>query len=206
MTIRKLTGYAKRTVHTMKRTVGKAARAVRKSPIVHDRRVWAASIIVILVTVFWALPAFAAKAPGQLGYGIKRAEEAIVSNLAPLSSWRDSLRLDFANERVLEAAYVADRDNQSTHRNQAKTAATINSLLSAYEDVYTARTVALNQKLSDNKKPSKAALQEYRIDAAGTYDELQLLRLQAPSTSQLAVLTSIDDTRQNLETVSDALG
>jgi hypothetical protein len=204
--IKKLTQHTKHSVHSTRRVARRATRIVRKSPIVHDHRIWVAGGVIVLLAVFWALPTFAAKAPGQLGYNIKRAEESIASNLAPLSSWRDSLKLDFANNRVFEAAYIANKANQSGHSNQAKTASTINNLLNTYEDVYEARTSALNQKLDDNKKLSKTALQKSQTSTADTYDELQLLRLQAPPTSQLAVLTSIDDTQQNLAAISDGLG
>jgi chromosome segregation ATPase len=180
--------------------------SISKSRHVKNPRTWAPMLILVLAIVFWALPTFVAKAPGQLGYGIKRSEEAVISNLAPLPSWRESLKLDFANNRVAEAAYVANQANQNGHSSQTKTAATINGLLGTYEDVYETRTATLNQKLKDNTKPSKANLLEYQTDAADTYDELQLLRLQAPSTSQLAVLTSIDDTQQNLAVLNDALG
>lgn len=189
--------------------IGSAKKQIKKaskSKYAKDKRVWAGATAVLVVLVVWVLPTFAAKAPGQLGYGIKRAEESLASNLAPLSSWRETLKLDFANNRVAEAAYVASQANQYSHSNQAKTAQTINGLLTTYEDVYQRRTAQLNQDLKDNKKPSKADLLEFQSEAADTYDELQLLRLQAPPTSQLAVLTSIDDTQQNIAVVSDALG
>jgi len=197
--------YIRKTKAVLKQTK-RQIKKISKSKYVKDRRIWSAALVVIVIIVFCALPAFAAKAPGQLGYEIKRAEESVASNLAPLSSWRESLRLDFANRRVVEAAYVADQARQNSHSNQAKMAATINNLLSTYENTYEARTTALNQRLNNNNKPSKAELQKFQAAAAGTYDDLQLLRLQAPSTSQLAVLVSIDDTQQNLATISDALG
>lgn len=188
------------------RTIKNKATRVSKSRYVRNPRIWIPELILVLAVIFWALPAFAAKAPGQLGYSIKRGEEAVISNLAPLPSWRDSLKLDFANNRIAEAAYVANQANQNNHSDQTKTAKTINDLLGTYEDVYETRTASLNQKLKDNKKPSKANLLGYQAYAADTYDELQLLRLQAPPTSQLAVLTSIDDTQQNLAALNDALG
>ncbi len=169
-----------------------------------DKRVWAAAILIL--AVFWVLPTFAAKAPDQLGYSIKRAEEAAASNLAPLGSWRNALRLEFANRRVAEAAYVANQANRSGHNNQAKTAATINGLLGSYEATYETQAAALNRNLDNNKRPSKASLLKFQADTARIYDDLQLLRLQAPSASQLAVLTSIDDTQQALAILSDGLG
>jgi len=171
-----------------------------------NKKLTAAIVITLMAVVFWVLPAHVAKAPGQLGYGIKRGEEALVSNLAPLSNWRDQLRLDFANNRVAEAAYVANRADQKSNSSQAKTAKTISGLLSTYEDVYENRTATLNQELTDGKKIPKTDAMEFQKDAADTYDELQLLRLQAPDAAQLAVLTSIDDTQQNLAALSDALG
>src|SRR5882672_7722104 len=92
---------------------------VSKSKYAKDKRVWAMAVAAITLVVFWALPTFAAKAPGQLGYGIKRGEESVVSNLAPLGSWRESLKLDFASNRVAEAAYMANQANQNSHSNQA---------------------------------------------------------------------------------------
>lgn len=194
--------YLKRAARSTKRH----ARRLSKSAYVHDRRAWAAAAIVILAVVFWALPTYAAKAPGQLGYAIKRAEESLASNLAPLPSWRDQLRLDFADNRVLEAGYVADHANQSPNKNPAKTTATINELLSSFENVYEVHTSGLNQKLTDNKKISKADANEFLKDAVGTYDELQLLRVQAPGGAQLSVLTSIDDVQQNIAALNDNLG
>ena len=187
-------------------TTEKEIQNLSHSKYAKGKRLWASVIVVVLASIFWALPAYAAKAPGQLGYGIKRFEESVAANLAPLSSWRDALKLDFANNRVAEAAYVADQANQNSHSKPAETAKTINDLLGSYEDEYEARTINLNQQIKDNKKPAKADLKEFQADAADTYDELQLLRLQAPSTSQLAVLTSIDDTQQNIATLGDALG
>src|SRR6266568_2913937 len=197
--------YVRKTKTVLKQTK-RQLKKISKSKYIRNKAIWTAALVAIVLVVFWVLPAFAAKAPSQLGYGIKRTEESIVSNLAPLSSWRESLRLDFANRRVVEAAYVANQASQNSHSNQTKTAATINNLLSAYENTYEARTAALSQKLNNNHKPSKVELQKFQTAAADTYDELQLLRLQAPSTSQLAVLISIDDTQQNLATISDALG
>ena len=179
---------------------------VSKSRYIRNPHIWIPALVLILAIIFWALPAFAAKAPGQLGYGIKRGEEAVISSLAPLPSWRESLRLDFANNRVTEAAYVANQADQNSHSKQAKTATTINNLLGTYEDVYEARTAALNQKLDSGKKLPKADLLGAQRNVVDTYDNLQLLRLQAPPASQLAVLTSIDDAQQNLAVLSDALG
>ncbi len=204
--IKKLKHDASRVARITKRKVGRVARKFYKSSAVHDRRVLIASSIAVLIVIFWALPTFAAKAPGQLGYGIKRFEESVAVALTPIEGRREALKLGFANRRVYEAVYVADQANQNSRSKSAETAKTINDLLGTYEDVYEARTTELNQKLKDNKKPAKADLKEYQTDAADTYDELQLLRLQAPPTSQLAVLTSIDDTQQNLAAVSDALG
>jgi DNA repair exonuclease SbcCD ATPase subunit len=193
---------SKQTVRFLKR----GARKLRKSAYTRDRKVWAGAALVLLVAVFWALPTYAAKAPGQLGYGIKRGEEVLIANLAPLPSWREDFRLEFANNRVLEAAYVADHANQSHANNPVKTAATINGLLGTFENVYEARTASLNQKLTDRKKISKADATEFRKDAIGTYDELQLLRVQAPGGAQLAVLTSINDVQQNIAALNDNLG
>ena len=181
-------------------------RKVGKSKYAKDKKVWLATVIAVLAVVFWLLPAYGAKAPGQLGYAIKRGEEFLVSNLAPLSSWRDSLHLDFANNRVFEVAYVANQADKNSRSDQAKTAATINNLLETYEKVYQARTAALNQKLTDGKKSSKADLLGAQKNAVTTYDDLQLLRLQAPDGAQLAVLGAIDDTQRHLATLNDALG
>src|SRR6266702_6269585 len=146
--------YIRKTKTALKKTK-RQLRKISKSRYIKDKRIWTVALVAIVLAVFWVLPAFAAKAPGQVGYGIKRAEESIASNLAPLSSWRDSLRLNFANRRVAEAAYVANQANQNSHSNQTKTAATITNLLNTYEDVYEVRTATLNQELSNNKKPSK---------------------------------------------------
>ena len=192
----------KKAAHATKRHLHKLHKFVNA----HHQKVWIGVVIVVLAAVFWALPTYAAKAPGQLGYAIKRGEEALASNLAPLPSWRDQLRLDFADNRVAEAAYVADQANQNATANQTKTAATINSLLGTYEQVYEARTTTLNQKLADHKKIPKADAMEFQRDDVDTYDDLQLLRLQAPPEAQLAVLTSIDDTQTNIAALGDALG
>ncbi|MGC1176996.1 MAG: hypothetical protein WA843_02900 [Candidatus Saccharimonadales bacterium] len=196
-------------IHKTKTSLGRAQRQLKKisrSKYAHDRRVWVATTIIVLAVIFWALPTYAARAPGQLGYGIKRGEEFLASNLAPLPSWRDQLRLDFADNRVIEAGYVADRANQNPTSNPTKTATTINELLGSFENIYEIRTSSLNQKLTDNKKISKADAAEFRKDAVGTYDELQLLRVQAPGAAQLSVLTSIDDVQQNIAALSDHLG
>ena len=184
----------------------KQFKKARNSKYAKDKRVWSAAVIAILAVVFWVLPVYAAKAPGQLGYSIKRGEEFLASNLAPLSSWRYRLRLDFANDRVFEAAYVANQADQNSKSNQAKIVATVNGLLGAYENVYRARTAALNQKLADGKKTPKADLSGAQKAAIATYDDLQLLRLQAPDGAQLSVLGAIDDTQRNLAALSDALG
>ena len=202
----KLIRSAGRQLKRTARSITKRVRGISKSAYVRDRKVWAGVIIIILAAVLWALPTYAAKAPGQLGYSIKRGEEFLASNLAPLPSWRDQLRLDFANNRVLEAAYIADQANRNGTADQAKTAVTINDLLGTYESVYEARTTALNQKLADHAKIPKADATEFQRDAVDTYDELQLLRLQAPAKAQLAVLTSIDDAQTNIAALKDALG
>ncbi len=187
------------------RTTKRRALKLSKSSYAHDRKVWAAVAVVIVAVVFWLLPTFAAAAPGQLGYAIKRGEETLLSNLAPLPSWRDSLRLDFANNRVSEAAYVADRANEVGNKDQARTAATISSLLDTYENAYQIRTASLNQQLDSSKKPAKSAATGARKAAVRTYATLELLRLQAPPSAQLAVLTAIDDTQQNIAALNDAL-
>ncbi len=196
---------AERQLKKVEQSVEKEVVKVSRSPYLRDRRVWAAAVVVILLIVFWILPAYAAAAPGQIGYSIKRGEETVVSNLAPLSSWRDSLRLDFANDRVAEAAYVANQANERGDKNEPKTAATISSLLYTYENTYEARTMALNQTLSRGKKPAKSDVQEAQTDAVTTYTTLQLLRLQAPDAAQLAILTAIDDTQTHLAALGDAL-
>ena len=179
---------------------------VGKSPYIHNRKVWAIAGVIILATIFWVLPTFAAKAPGQLGYAIKRGEESLAENLAPFSSWRESLRLDFAANRITEAAYVANQADEQSNKDEIKTAATIKDLLGSYESTYEARFTALNQQFAQGKKPSSGDSKGAQISAVNAYTELQLLRIQAPEASQLAVLTAIDDTQQNIAALSDALG
>jgi chromosome segregation ATPase len=184
----------------------KGVKKASKSRYVTDKRFWVVPVVTITVVVFGALPAYAAKAPGQLGYGIKRGEESLVSHLAPLSSWRENLRLDFANKRVSEAAYVADQANEHGNKDAAKTTATIMSLLGSYVSAYEDKLGSLDKQLNHGQKPSRSVVEDYQHDAIRTYSTLQLLRLQAPATAQLAVLTAVDDTQQYLATVSDALG
>jgi hypothetical protein len=172
---------------------------------IKDRRVWG-GVGAVLILVLWVLPTFAAQGPGQVGYSIKRSEQALAASLTPIPSWRQALQLDFANDRVSEAAYVANQANQSGDKNPAKTAKTINSLLDSYETTYEARTASLNQGLENGAKPSKADATHAQKDAVNTYTTLEALLLQAPDASQLAVLTAIDDTQQNIATLSDALG
>jgi len=196
---------AKKTAHSTQRSTVKLAKSVTKSRLIHERKTWFGAGIVALVAVFWLLPAFAGAAPGKLGYSIKRGEESLASNLAPLSSWRSALRLDFANNRVSEAAYVANQANENGDKNQTKTAKTINGLLDTYENTYEARTASLNQDLENGVKVSKSNAKEAQKDAVNTYTTLESLLLQAPDASQLSVLTAIDDTQQNIATLNDAL-
>jgi DNA repair exonuclease SbcCD ATPase subunit len=203
---KKIVKGARKTAHSTKRRTIKLAKTVKKSRLVHTRKTWLGVGIIAVLIVFWILPAFAGAVPGKLGYSIKRGEESLVSNLAPLSSWRSSLRLDFANNRVSEAAYVANQANESGDKNQAKTAATINGLLDTYENTYEARTAALNQDLENGVKVSKSTAQGSQKGAVTIYTTLESLLLQAPDASQLSVLTAIDDTQQNIASLNDALG
>ena len=136
----------------------------------------------------------------------KRSEEWVASNLAPLPSWRENFRLDFANNRVSEAAYVANHANKNPDSNQSKAAKTVNELLDSYEATYETHMDIINKNLNSGKKLSKTAAQDALDDAVNTYTVLQLLRLQAPASSQLAVLTSIDDTQRYVAAIGDTLG
>ncbi len=196
----------KRTAHLTKRRTVKVVRIVSKSHLLHSKKTWLGVGAIAVLSIFWILPAFAGAAPGKLGYSIKRGEESLASNLAPLSSWRSSLRLDFANNRVSEAAYVANQANENGDKNQTKTAATINGLLDTYENTYEARTATLNQDLENGVKVSKPIAQGSQKVAVTTYTTLESLLLQAPDASQLSVLTAIDDTQQNIASLNDALG
>jgi len=188
---------------------GQSKRRITKistSKYLQGRRVWAGGIVVIILIIFWILPAFAAKAPGQMGYSIKRGEEWLVANLAPLPNWRENLRLDFANNRVNEAAYVADHANRHSVTDTSKTTATINNLLGSYESAYEPVLDELDKQLNAGKKPEQEAIKDHQDDVVNIYTTLQLLRLQAPPTSQLAVLTAVDDTQRYLAALNDALG
>jgi len=206
MTFNKVVGKTSRAVHFSKRKAIGLTRTVSKSHLLRSHKAWLGTAIATVAVVFWLVPAFAGAAPGKLGYSIKRGEESVASSLAPLSSWRSSLRLDFANNRVSEAAYVANQANENGDKNQAKTAKTINNLLGAYENTYEARTAALNQDLENGIKVSKSHATEAQKDAVTTYTTLESLLLQAPDASQLSVLTAIDDTQQNIATLNDVLG
>jgi hypothetical protein len=112
--INKVVGTTKRAAHSTKHKAHKLTRSVRKTHRhIRTHKIGASALVIALVAILWLLPAFAGAAPGQLGYAIKRGEESIASNLAPLSSWRNALRLDFANNRVSEAAYVANQANEN---------------------------------------------------------------------------------------------
>jgi len=175
------------------------------------------------------LPTYAAAAPGQIGYPIKRAEEAVVVALAPTSGLRDSLKLDFAVRRVREAAYIANQADQAgtestigyllnhglanyvyaatnSSQDEAKTAATINDLLLQFESTYKNNTEQLDQTVDQDKKISQTDAEKFRKNTVDIYTRLELLRLQAPSAAQLSVLTSIDTIQQNLAVVNDLLG
>lgn len=195
MMLKKIARQAHKTAGSTKRKLAKLT-----------PKAWTGIGILVVIAMLWLLPAFAGAAPGRLGYAIKRGEESVASNLAPLSSWRSALRLDFANNRVSEAAYVANQANENGDKNQAKTAKTINSLLGTYEDTYEARTAALNQDLENGVKVSKTSSTEAQKDAINTYTILESLLLQAPGASQLSILTAIDDVQQNIAALNDALG
>lgn len=195
-----------RKARSLLNSAEKQVKKASNSKYAKDKRVWAVAVALGLGVVFWILPAYAATAPGQLGYSIKRSEESLISNLAPLSSWRRQLRLDFANNRVTEAAYVANRANQSGDKNQAKTAATINGLLDAYKNTYEAQTAVFNKAIDNNTKLSKATATGAQNNAVYAYTTLESLLLQAPDASQLSVLTAINDTQQNIATLKDVLG
>ena len=177
---------------------------VSRAPLWHSRKFWVGFGIGALLVVFGLLPALAAAAPGQLGYPIKRVEESVLAHLTPVSSWRNTLELNFADSRVAEALYVANRDNQRGNKNDAKTAATINSLLDSYQNAYEAQTVAYNQDFKNGVKLSKDSVTQDQKDAVSAYTALQSLLLQAPDASQLSVLTAIDATQQNIAILSDS--
>jgi chromosome segregation ATPase len=204
--IKKVVGTTKKAAHSSRRHTYKVTRTVHRSYKRHPRRNWLGTGAIAIIVVFGLLPAFAAAAPGQAGYAIKRGEESIVSNLAPLSSWRSALRLDFADNRVSEAAFVATRANENGDKNEAKTATTINGLLDTYENTYEAQTAAINQDLSNKVKVSVSSANGAQKDAVNSYTTLESLLLQAPGASQLSVLTAIDATQQNIATLNDALG
>src|SRR6266404_84955 len=108
----KIKKYSRRTkvfINSAEKEVKKAG----KSKYAKSKKLWTLIIIAILAAIFWALPAYAAKAPGQLGYNVKRLEESITTTLAPTTGLRDSLKLDFAQRRVNEATYVAIHANDT---------------------------------------------------------------------------------------------
>lgn len=195
-----------RSVKVFLKSTKRQAKKVAKSPYVKDKRVWGVAVLVVAAVVFWILPAYDAAAPGQLGYSIKRGEESLISSLAPLSSWRDQLRLDFANNRVTEAAYIANQANQGGDKDPVKTAKTINSLLDTYKATYEAQTAVLNKEIDNNTKISKKTATDAQNNAVTAYTTLESLLLQAPDASQLSVLTAINDTQLNIATLKDALG
>jgi DNA repair exonuclease SbcCD ATPase subunit len=199
-------GRAKKPINSVKQSTSKTSWIASTSRWLRRRIRWIGVGAVVVLAVFWALPTFAGSAPGQFGYSIKRAEESLAANLAPFSSWRSSLQLNFADNRLTEAEYVANQANQNGDKNPAETAATINGLLDSYQNTYEAQTVSRNQDLDNGVKGSLTDPSEALRDAANSYATLESLLLQAPAGSQLAVLTAIDSTQRNIATLNDALG
>lgn len=206
MTLKSITNRLYKLAHTVAQKLVATGRGIGSSKLVRDRRTWIGAGVVVLAVGLWILPGYAGAVAGDPGYSIKRGEETVIANLAPLSSWRSDLRLRFANNRVAEAAHVANQANQNGSTDQTKTAATITGLLDAYEGTYEARTAALNRDLNDGKKLSKPGAQATLRKVVNTYTTLELLRLQAPDAAQQAVLTAVDDTQQNIAALSDVLG
>ncbi len=199
------------------RARSKAAR-LYKSRYASNPRIWIPAVVLILAAVFWALPAYGAKAPGQLGYAVKRFEESAATTLAPSAGLRDGLRLDFAQRRVDEATYVAIHANDSdSGKAQAapligaikpdntKAANTINQLLSQFTAAYQAHTTKLAKDVDQDKKFNTGTTEQLRKQAVQIYTALALLRVQAPVAAQISVLTGIDTAQKNIAVVNDAL-
>lgn len=208
-------------LHQTKTSLASAKNQLRKvseSKYAKDKKIWVAAIIMIVAIVFWALPAYAAKAPGQLGYNIKRFEESVASTLAPTNGLRDGLKLDFAQRRVNEATYVAIHASDigsgkvqaaplvSTIKpDNTKAAATINQLLSQFTATYQDYTTKLAKNVDQNKKLNSGDIKQLRKQAVQSYTALALLRVEAPDAAQISVLTGIDTAQKNIATTNDAL-
>ncbi len=193
-------------------------RKVSGSKYAKNKRLWVPTLVVVVGLVFWALPVYAAKAPGQLGYGVKRFEESVATTLAPTSGLRDSLKLDFAQRRVNEASYVAVHANDSgsgkveaaplvstIKPDNTKAADTINQLLSQFTATYQDYTTKLAKNVDQDKKLNSGDIQQSRKQAVQIYTALALLRVEAPDAAQISVLTGIDTTQKNIATANDAL-
>src|SRR6266496_875240 len=211
--VKKYVRGAKTSLASVKKQLKKAS----KSKYAKDKRIWAGAVVVIVLVVFWALPAFAAKAPGQLGYGVKRFEELVATTLAP-TGLGDRLKLDFAQRRVNEATYVAVHANDSgSGKVQAaplistikpdniKAAKTINELLSQFTATYQGYTTKLAKDVDQNKKLNSGEIEQLSKQTVQVYATLALLRVQAPDAAQISVLTGIDAVQKNVATVDDAL-
>jgi predicted nucleic acid-binding Zn-ribbon protein len=207
-----------RQLHKITSSIKKQIVRISHMRYVQDWRLWTAVGVILLIVIFWALPTFAAKAPGQLGYGVKRLEESTAVNLAPTSGWRDRLRLDFATRRVTEAGYVATHADGSSRGkvyaatpdnitpDNTKAANTINTLLSQFAAAYQGSTTKLTSNLTQNKKPKTAEAKRLQQQAVQTYAALALLRVEAPDASQISVLTGVNTVQTNIATVNDTLG
>src|SRR6266550_34022 len=174
-----------RKIKTSLASARRQLKKVGKSKYAKDKRIWAVAIIAIVLVVFWALPAYAAYAPGQLGYNVKRFEESVATTLTPTTRLRDGLRLDFAQRRVNEATYVAIHANDSgggkvqaaplvstIKPDNIKAANTINLLLSQFTATYQNYTTKLAENVDQNKKLNSGDIEQLRKQATQIYTAL----------------------------------
>ncbi len=205
-----------RKIKTLPASAKKALKKFNWSKYAKDKRVWAATAVVVVALVFWVLPAYRAKAPGQLGYGMKRFEESVAATLAPTAGLRDGLRLRFAGRRVSEAAYVAAHTVSGGKVSaaplikpiapeDAQAADTINHLLSQFTSIYQGYSAQLAGTVDQNKKLNPDRIKQLQKQAVEAYASLALLRVQAPTAAQISVLSGIDAAQKHIATVNDAL-
>ncbi len=206
-------------VRKMKTLVASAKKSLKElgnSKYAKDKRIWVAIVVAVVTLVFWVLPVYGAKAPGQLGYNMKRFEESLSTTLAPTAGLRDELRLNYAGRRVNEAAYLAVHTVGSSKVSaaplikpiapeDAQTADTINQLLTQFTSAYQGYTTKLAGHVNQNEKVSSDGIKQLQKQAVEAYAALALLRVQAPAAAQISVLTGIDTAQKHIATVNDAL-